>query len=333
MISRSNTKAICLLFGLVFLAIYSFSFGQSISVQSKLENDTIRIADQTFLTYTFLKNDSLWIHYPILGDTSLGNIEVLGKPSLDSSKSGGGMWNMNIKLRVTAFDTGLFFIPPQSFIFRDSLNRDTAYSDTVFLKVVGVKLDTAIHDIKSPYTFRKKSNTAEEESFWEKLKKLLVYVVPALLVIVLLYFLYKYLRNKRPQQHLFQPKVEIEPPYITAFRELDRIKAQKLWQQKQVKEYYTRITHVIRWYIDKRFRINALELTSDEILQQLKLNRLDDINFSKLSDLLNLADLVKFAKGEPDAEENLVHLENAYEFIQKTRNDNPSEENGSEDNK
>ncbi|MBA7625810.1 hypothetical protein ES703_33242 [subsurface metagenome] len=115
------------------------------------------------------------------------------------------------------------------------------------------------------------------------------------------------------------PSKPEEPAHITAFRELDKIKARKLWQQKQVKEYYTRITYIIRWYIFKRFGIHALEETSDEILYYIKSLGLNDLNLQNLEYLLNLADLVKFAKGEPDPEENIIHLDNAYDFIKKTK--------------
>jgi hypothetical protein len=111
-----------------------------------------------------------------------------------------------------------------------------------------------------------------------------------------------------------------EPYYIVALRELDRIKAQKLWQQKQLKEYYTRITYIVRWFIGKSFSIPALEETTEEILDHIRRQDLDQVNYHHLEKLLNLADLVKFAKGEPDPDENIMHLDNAYSFVKTIRN-------------
>lgn len=321
MISKLNTKLVCVIFGVVFLTLYSLSFGQVLGVKSAFEKDTIQIADQTTLVYSFEKPDSVKIKIPTLEDTTIGNIVFMGEPILDSSALKGNISNMSLKLLVTAFDTGLFHITPQAFVFTGDFSTDTLYSDSITLKVLGVALDSSIRDIKAPYAFKKSKDPGDEETLWAKLKKALIYIIPALILVALAYFLFKYLKEKRPASRVFQSKIEEEPPYITAFRELDRIKAQKLWQQRQVKEYYTRITHVIRWYIDKRYHINALEQTSDQILGQLKKHKLNDVNFSKLSELLNLADLVKFAKGEPNPEDNLTHLENAYKFIQITRTD------------
>ena len=83
---------------------------------------------------------------------------------------------------------------------------------------------------------------------------------------------------------------------------------------------------MIRWYISKRFAINALELTSYEILSHLKSLNLDQVNFGILENLLNLADMVKFAKGEPDPDEN-VTLEQAYDFVKMTKLDQTHPEN------
>ena len=60
-----------------------------------------------------------------------------------------------------------------------------------------------------------------------------------------------------------EPKL---PPHEQALKELDAIKQQKLWQQGRSKEYYTLITETLRRYMVDRFGINAMEMTSDEIL-------------------------------------------------------------------
>jgi hypothetical protein len=110
-----------------------------------------------------------------------------------------------------------------------------------------------------------------------------------------------------------------EPAHIIALRDLDKLKAQKLWQQNQLKDYYSRLTYIIRAYIENQFSVLALEKTTAEIIGEIKIEKLDKfIDMRQLEQLLRLADLIKFAKGEAQPEENIAHLDNAYTLIKKT---------------
>jgi hypothetical protein len=296
---------------LFFLILISGNqlFCQKLSVETLLDTNIITLGDQIDLHYNIEKRKGVQLRLPDFGDTLVNGIEVIGKPIIDSSKIDDQLWQITVALKITSFDTGIYCIPPQPIIFYDQNYSDTLLSRAAYLMVQGVALDTTnnVRDIKAPATVP------------VTITEILFYAVPILLIAILGYFLYVYFRRKKANEPMFKPLRPEEPAYITALRELDKIKAQKLWQQKQIKDYYTRITHVIRWFIEKRFNIAALELTSDDILKHIRLEKLDNINYVNLESLLNLADLVKFAKGEPDPEENITHLENAYDFIKKSK--------------
>jgi hypothetical protein len=74
----------------------------------------------------------------------------------------------------------------------------------------------------------------------------------------------------------------------------------------------------LRIYIEQRFQIPALEQTTDEILSSLKSTLCKASEISRLSSVLKLADLVKFAKVIPDIEEEAVQLSAASEFVVET---------------
>jgi hypothetical protein len=105
-------------------------------------------------------------------------------------------------------------------------------------------------------------------------------------------------------------------------RELDRIKAQKLWQQEKIKQYYSEVSDTIRLYIQNRFEIQALEQTSAETIGVLKFRKdlVDGASLDQLQHILSLADLVKFAKYSPLPDDNNQTLMNAYFFVNQTRN-------------
>ncbi len=301
-----------LLITFVFVISGHQSFCQKISVETLLDTNIITIGDHVDLRYNIEKRKDVKLQLPDFSDTLVNGIEVIGEPVIDSSEIDDMLWQISVSLKITSFDTGIYCIPPHPIIFSDKDYSDTLLSRAAYLKVQGVALDTTntVRDIKGP--------AKVPVTFVE----ILLYLIPLLILTALGYFLYIYFRRKKANEPMFKPLRPEEPAYITALRELDKIKAQKLWQQKQVKDYYTRVTHVIRWYIEKRFSIEALELTSDEILKHIRLEKLDNINYINLESLLNLADLVKFAKGEPDPEENIAHLDNAYDFIKKSKEEN-----------
>jgi len=107
---------------------------------------------------------------------------------------------------------------------------------------------------------------------------------------------------------------------VVALRELDKLSQEKLWQKNEFKEYYTRLTAIIRIYLEKRFHIPAMEETSYEILQDWKQHHEAVPGlYDMLKQLLNLADLVKFAREKPLPSDNEVNLDNAYEFVRRTK--------------
>jgi hypothetical protein len=146
----------------------------------------------------------------------------------------------------------------------------------------------------------------------------LKWILLALAVISLIvYLIIRYKRKANgPVVKKQKPK---EPPHITALRDLNRIKAEKLWQKDKVKKYHSEITDTIRLYIENRFDIQSLEQTTEETLDSLKGIELTDDNAEKLKQILELADFVKFAKLKPLPDENELSLTNALFFVNQTK--------------
>lgn len=142
------------------------------------------------------------------------------------------------------------------------------------------------------------------------------YIALEIIVLVVIYIIRK-IKRKEP---IFRRNRPVEPAHIIALRELEKLKNDKLWQHEKIKDYYTRLTDILRIYLWNRYAIKTLERTSEEILKSLKQSDFnDDKSFSILQDLFQTSDLVKFAKFKPIPDENEKCLIGAYEFIDRTK--------------
>ena len=233
---------------------------------------------------------------------SLGPFEILNiDPS--SPKAGHQQW----LLRLTIFDTGKVFIPPAIFAYKsrgDTLTR-VAYSNPIPLTIVGIPVDLKgdIKDIKPPL-----------DAPW-KFEDFLPYLI-ALAVILILSLAYWYYRRlkKRREASYVSPKPEI-PPWRVALAALHTLEDQRLWQQGRVKEFYSQATGIIRRFLEDQYGLLALESTSDEIMGQLKLLTEARPLLKEFRSFFTTADLVKFAKYLPTAEEDEQELTWAFHFV------------------
>jgi hypothetical protein len=134
--------------------------------------------------------------------------------------------------------------------------------------------------------------------------------------VLLIYFVYvKFIRKEA----IFDRDKPEDPPHVAALKTLKETENAQLWQRGNVKEYYDRISDSVRLYIERRFGIKALEQTTVQILSALKNLELPKNIESNIEELLELADLAKFAKENPAKESNEAILKHAYSFIQNTQ--------------
>jgi hypothetical protein len=165
-----------------------------------------------------------------------------------------------------------------------------------------------IHDIKPPLDMPVK--------FGEFSGYLLVTLLIIGAVVMLIIWLVKRYKNRK--QTLVVSNKPKEAPEVIAIRALEELQNEKLWQNNRHKLYYTRLTDIIRTYIDHRWDINSMEMTTSQTLEAVKKLIPEDAK-SQLSRLLTTADYVKFAKYTPDVEDNEMSWNDAYNFVEQTK--------------
>jgi hypothetical protein len=284
-------------------------YSQKIKLNTYLDTTAILIGDQLFYNIELQQPLKVKVIFPKLSDTLASKIEIVGIEPADTIKKEDS-WLIRKKYLITSFDSGVHEIPSFKFAFTIGEVKDTISSSILSLKVNTLPVDTAqkIMDIKpimnAPFSLK--------EIKWQ-----LIIGFGILMIIGLGIWIYLRFRKNRP---LFTPKKIIEPPHIIALRQLDILRSEKLWQNNQVKLYYTRLTDILRQYISGRFGINAMEMTSEEILSALdsELNKDMELKAS-FSKFFVLADMVKFAKAQTLPDENEISLLGAFTFVNRTK--------------
>jgi hypothetical protein len=160
-------------------------------------------------------------------------------------------------------------------------------------------------------------------TFREMLPWILIALAAGLIIFFIIYVIIR--RKKNKPLFRIRPKV-ILPPYVVAMNGLEGLKEKKLWQAGKVKDYYTQMTDILRTYIEERFGVQAIEMTTEEILDGMKGTDADKASIDKLAKTLVLADLVKFAKEKPLPLDNDSCMNNSISFVKETKSDREIEE-------
>ena len=280
-------------------------------VSATLDSTTLFIGDQTDLHLRATCEAGEQVAMPVLDKELIPGVEIVDRTIVDTLSLKDGRVQYDQYLTVTSFEDSLFYIAPLPFVSGD----DTVWSDGLTLNVVQpFEMDTtdmAITDIKGVY---------KAPIWWWGIFRWVLLAVLLAGVGVAGYYLITFLQRRKLEEAGNEVVTEpLRPAEEVALEKLDAIKEKKIWQQGQVKEYYTQLTDVVREYIARRFEVSSVEQTSDETLRDIRplLNERKDL-YDQLRKMLTLADLVKFAKWSTTPDENELSLRNAYTFVRET---------------
>jgi len=296
----------------VFLFLLAFTFvsvyAQQISV--KIDTNAILIGQQLKVAIDFKIPSDKQAFFPIIKDSLGPNLEIVSKSPVDTLIKK-GVANYHQELRITSFDSGYFVLPAFAFHYKNKgdTSLHSLVSDPYLISVFTVDADTTqpIKPVVGPM--------AEPYTLSEFLPWILFILVLGALIFTAFYFYRK--KQKKP---LFKFKDEPKiPAHEKALDDLARLRLKKLWQAGKVKQYHTELTDILRLYIEDSLRVNAIEMTSYEILDGLKSKPINREAMQKLRDSLVLADLVKFAKANPTPLENDTCLNYAVDFVNETK--------------
>jgi len=271
----------------IFMILTSwFSFSQ---VTSSIDSTSIKIGEQITFQINVEADSTDLVVFPE-GQT-FQPLEMIESYKTDTTKNNARL-NLIKRYGLTQFDSGAYTIPRQKIV----IGNKTFFTDSLKVEVNNVVVDTTkqgLFDIK-PFTQVDKSS-----SQWWK------YLFLGLLALTFLAFLlYWFIWRKKPLTE--DEKVALLPPYDRAKLALKKLEESDYLQQEALKDYYSELTLIIRKYLDEKVYNHSLESTTGQLIDRLNLLKEgNQIDLSKetiknIENILKRADLVKFAKSNPD---------------------------------
>lgn len=277
-------------------------------------------------------------------------IEVIEDYPIDTLKVEGRRVTLRKRYRMAVMETGdIPFVPVIAYYAKNRDEVDTLFSrDTLRLHVKSYEeLDTTLF-----MTFDQKSGGIVVDSLlareklrdegiytqkdlpfiFAEIKDYVAYGAIGLILFGLIVWLAAWLivRYMRKRKAMPRPLPKI-PPHVVANKALVELGHRKLWQKGKFKAYYTALTSILRTYISSRWDVGALEMTTDEIIMALRDVDMPSASRTDLITILRTADMVKFAKAEPEAEDNEENLSRALYFVENTKEEDKARYAGKQD--
>ena len=283
-----------------------------VSVVSQIDSIEILVGQQATVTLNATVKKGQKLVFPDIRPSVnlVPGVEVVAVSQADTAGLDNGMISVSRRYTITSFDENLYYLPPMQVI----VDGKKYASRNLALKVITIPVDT-LHSNQF-FPPEDVQNPPFEMSEWRAPLWLAVAFVICLFAIA---YLAVCLRNRKP----IIPAVRLIRkvlPHKRALDAINRIKADKMSISEDQKAYYTQLTDTLRKYIEERFGFNAMEMTTTEIIENLRQTG-DSKMTDELKELFTTADLVKFAKHSALVNENDANLLHAIEFINTTKTD------------
>jgi hypothetical protein len=267
---------------LSLLIMFASATGQAVL---RVDKSVVVIGDQIRATvHTPGIAVSDWQQKESIWPDSLTGIDIVQSPdwSRVDQLSDSATWV------IAVFDTGLVRLPMLRIPVSHSNRSDTLFTRDVPLTVTAFEPDsTGLRPIKF----------IEREPFRPMYYiRFLPYIIGVVALLAGLFYWWRKRSPRTPEPVTVASEV---PPHQWAMKALEELAEARLWQRGEIKDHYTRLTAIFREYLERQFGIRAMEQTSDEILSQLQRQQLDHSLLKDTGDLLEIADLIKFAKADP----------------------------------
>lgn len=270
----------------ILLLFTSTVFAQQKQVITSIDTTKNKIGAEFKVTFKTSVDTLSKVVFPNL--KNFGALEVIQSYPIDTVKNN-NRYELVKKYGLTQFDSGKYTIPSIKIL----INNTPFLTDSIPVEVSNVVVDTLkqkMYDIKP---------IAEVTSSKSWIWKLLLILLLLVGIGAFVYWFLKKRQTKKIEEDLFKTPIE------KATNLLNKLEKKELWQKGEIKAYYSELTDIARNYIEEAIDIPAMESTTSELIEGLRIASqkkkmgLSQETIENLERVLKQADLVKFAKSKP----------------------------------
>lgn len=302
---------------LFLMACFAFMGGlmaQQVEVEGKVADTKVQVGKPFTLDLSLKVPYGWFVEWnDFAQDTLSEQIDILKRGNVERTADADSNVIVKQQLTLMTFDTGQIVLPSVGLKYAKSFDdpmRLEAFTDPVTLYATTIAVDTTlaykpiIEPLAAPIT----------------MKEVFPWILAVLLAMLLGLGIWLFLKRRktRVDEDGNVIKGPVIPPYDKAVDELKRLREEKMWQSGKVKEYFSSLTDIAREYIEGQFGLNAVEMTTDDILDEIKPLHFPKETYNKLKDTMEVADLVKFAKYSASTLESDNALGNMTDFVNES---------------
>lgn len=283
-----------------------------VTVHERVNKAKITIADTFLLEFETTAEQGYEVEMPKV-DKVLENFGIVDLQDFGSKLDENNNVVSRYRYKLEPFLSGTFQIPAFKFEFNDSNSPDSKKYE-ITTEPIDIEVASLLGEQRAELKIADIEGVVEmpaKPSYWW------VWVLGAAGAIAAAGF-WIHLRHKRIKElvRIFKPAHEIAYERLRALIRQDLVKAGK------VKEFYERLSDILRHYIEHRFNLRAPERTTEEFLAELpSAGVLAQSEQERLGEFLRHCDLVKFAKYNPTPEQIQKTFDLVKNFIETTKSD------------
>ena len=287
---------------------------QNVEVEGKVNDTKVQVGKPFTLDLSLKVPYGWFVEWNDFAiDTLSEQIDIIKRGNVERTADADSNVIVKQQLTLMTFDTGQIQLPAVGLTYAQSF--DDPMRLQAFTEPIDLYATTMVVDTLQPY-----KPIVEPIAAPIQMKEVFPWLLAVLLLALAVFGVWYWRKHRKT-------KVDAEgniirgpviPPYDKAVGDLKRLREEKMWQSGKVKEYFSSLTDIAREYIEGQFGVNAVEMTTDDILNEIKPLHFKKETYDKLKDTMEISDLVKFAKYSASALESDTALTSMTEFVNES---------------
>lgn len=302
---------------LFLMATFAFFGGlkaQNVEVEGKVNDTKVQVGKPFTLDLSLKVPYGWFVEWNDFAiDTLSEQLDIIKRSEVERTADADSNVIVKQQLTLMTFDTGQIQVPAVGLTYAKSFDdpdRLKAYTDPINLYSTTISVDTTmaykpiVEPIAAPI----------------QMKEVFPWILAVLLLALVVFGIWYWRKHRKTKVDADGNIVRgpVIPPYDKAVGDLEQLRQQKLWQSGKVKEYFSSLTDIAREYIEGQFGVNAVEMTTDDILEEVKPLHFSQETYNKLKETMEVADLVKFAKYSAANLESENAMNSMTEFVNES---------------